>query len=160
MLGRLALLFVVIPLIELAILIQLGQVVGFLPTFSLVILTGVVGAILARAEGFRTFLAFQREVARGRLPGQPLQDALAVLVGGAFLLTPGILTDVAGFALLLPPSRRWIQRRVRGWVLRQVNAGQLNVHLWTPGRPGQDPSQKPMAELDPRNEIRPGEEDA
>lgn len=157
MLGRLALLFVLIPLVELALLIQLGGIVGFWPTLGLVILTGIAGAALARAEGLRTLAAFQRELAGGALPGQALFDGLAILVGGAFLLTPGLLTDVAGFALLLPPSRRLLQKWVRRWLESQIESGQLRVMVWGggfggPGGPGPSPGPG-SRELDPRHEI-------
>jgi UPF0716 protein FxsA len=122
-LARLALLFVIIPVLELVLLVELGQIVGLLPTLALVIFTGLTGAALARAEGFRVFWAFQRELASGRLPGQALQDGIAVLVGGAFLLTPGILTDLAGFALLLPLSRRWIKTPDGRMLVRRNRAG-------------------------------------
>lgn len=152
MLARLALLFVVVPLVELALLIQLGQWVGFWPTLGLVVATGVAGAALARAEGLRTLTEFRRETAEGRLPGQAILDGLAVLVGGAFLLTPGLLTDVAGFTLLLPPTRRWVQRRVRRWAERRIQAGELQFQVWRPGDPAA-PSDAADG-LDPRHEIR------
>lgn len=126
-LGRLALLFVIVPIVELLLLIQLGQVVGMLPTILLVIATGVGGAALARAEGLRVFFEFQRELASGRLPGQALLDGISVLIGGAFLLTPGVLTDFVGFSLLLPFTRRWIQRRVRARLERQIEEGSIRV---------------------------------
>ena len=127
LLGRLALLFVVVPILELVLLIELGKVVGLLPTVGLVVLTGVTGAWLARAEGLRVFLQFQRELASGKLPGQALMDGISVLVGGAFLLTPGVLTDVVGFSLLLPPTRRWIQRRMRARLEREIADGTVRV---------------------------------
>ena len=134
MLGRLALLFVIVPILELILLIEIGQVVGLLPTVALVIFTGVTGAWLARAEGLRVFFQFQRELASGRLPGQSLLDGISVLVGGAFLLTPGVLTDVVGFSLLIPVSRRWIQRRVRTRLERRIADGTIRVV--TMGRAG------------------------
>lgn len=163
MLARLALLFIVIPLLELALLIQLGQWVGFWPTIALVVFTGFLGAAMARAEGLRTLVAFQRETAEGRLPGQAILDGLAVLVGGAFLLTPGLLTDIAGFSLLFPPTRRWLQGAARRWLRRGLESGQVRVQVWTPwadaadGSPfGEGPEEKPgPPELDPRHEIRP-----
>lgn len=126
-LGRLALLFVVVPIIELILLIEIGQLVGLLPTVALVVFTGVTGAWLARAEGLRVFFQFQRELASGRLPGQALLDGISVLIGGAFLLTPGVLTDVVGFSLLLPFTRRWIQGRVRKRLERGVADGTIRV---------------------------------
>lgn len=126
-LGRLALLFVVVPIVELMLLIELGQVIGLLPTLALVMFTGVTGAWLARAEGTRVFFQFQKELALARLPGQPLLDGISVLIGGAFLLTPGVITDVLGFSLLLPYTRRWIQRRVRASLERQIDSGAIRV---------------------------------
>lgn len=127
LLGRLALLFVIVPIIELVLLIELGQLVGLLPTLALVVFTGVTGAWLARAEGLRVFFQFQRELASGRLPGQAMLDGISVLVGGAFLLTPGVLTDVVGFSLLLPFTRRWIQGRARKRLERRIADGTIRV---------------------------------
>jgi UPF0716 protein FxsA len=154
-LARLALLFVIIPVLELILLVELGQMVGLMPTLALVVLTGVAGAALARAEGMRVFWAFQKEVASGRLPGQALQDGIAVLVGGAFLLTPGILTDLAGFSLLLPPTRRWVQRRVRRALERRIQEGTVQFMVAGPGLWGRptDPGPAPGG-LDPSKEIR------
>ncbi len=126
-LGRMALLFVVVPVLELVLLIQLGQVVGLWPTLALVLLTGAGGAVLARLEGMRVLFQFRRELAAGRIPGQAVLDGISVLVGGAFLLTPGVLTDLAGFALLFPISRRWIQRRVRRRLERGIAEGTIRV---------------------------------
>jgi UPF0716 protein FxsA len=127
LLGRLALLFVIVPIVELMLLIQLGQVVGLAPTLLLVIATGLTGAWMARAEGVRVFFRFQKELASGRLPGQALLDGLSVLVGGAFLLTPGVLTDIFGFSLLFPLTRRWIQRRARAALERRIRDGRVQV---------------------------------
>lgn len=126
-LGRLALLFIVVPVLELVILIRLGQYVGLWPTVALVLGTGFVGAALARLEGMRLFLQFQRELAAGRMPTQAMLDGLSVMVGGAFLLTPGVLTDLAGLALLFPPTRRWIQRRVLKRIERGMAEGTIRV---------------------------------
>ena len=163
-LGRLALLFVIVPIVELVLLVQLGQVVGLWPTLGLVLLTGVTGAALARLEGLRVLFQFRRELASGRIPGQALLDGACVLVGGAFLLTPGILTDLAGFALLLPFSRRWIQRRVRGRLERGLAAGTIRVVTmgpsgfgrWGPGPPAADRREQEEAAargLDPSKGI-------
>jgi UPF0716 protein FxsA len=127
LLGRLALLFVIVPILELVLLIELGQAVGLLPTLALVLFTGVTGAWLARAEGLRVLFEFQRELGSGRLPGQAMLDGISVLVGGALLLTPGVLTDVVGFSLLFPPTRRWMQRRVRARLEGQIRDGTIRV---------------------------------
>lgn len=126
-LGRLALLFVIVPIVELMLLIELGQRVGLMPTLLLVAATGIGGAALARAEGLRVLFSFQKELASGRLPGQAMLDGASVLIGGAFLLTPGVLTDFVGFSLLFPLTRRWIQRRVRKRMEKQVAEGTIRV---------------------------------
>jgi len=110
LLVRLFLLFTLVPLIELALLFWIAQHTGWLFTLSLVIVTGVVGASLARHEGLRCWLEVHRQLAEGKLPAAPLLDALMILVAGAVLITPGVLTDLAGFALLVPPIRRQVRR--------------------------------------------------
>lgn len=130
MFTRLALLFVVVPLVELALLIQVGQWAGLLPTVLLVLGTGIAGAALARREGLRTLASIQESLAAGQLPGTALMDGAAILFGGALLLTPGILTDVVGFSLLAPPTRRWFSRRLRGWFERQLASGTVT---WSVG---------------------------
>lgn len=127
MLGRLALLFVLVPLVELALLVQVGRWTGVWTTVGLVFLTGLLGAGLARAEGLRTLWAFRRDVEEGKLPGQAIQDGLSILVGGALLLTPGFLTDVVGFSLLLPFTRRWLQERARRSLRRMIEDGSVRV---------------------------------
>ncbi len=126
-LSRLALLFVAIPLLELFLLIRLGGAIGLMPTLALCVLTGVAGAWLARREGLRALFSFQERLTRGGVPGRALMDGLCILLGGALLLTPGLLTDVVGFSLLLPPSRRWIQDRMKRRIERQLANGTIRV---------------------------------
>lgn len=167
MFGRLALLFVVVPLLELVLLVQMGQWVGLWPTLLLVFGTGVVGAALARSQGLRTLAAVQSEMAQGRLPGGALLDGLAVLVGGAFLLTPGLLTDVAGFTLLIPTTRRLVRRALVRRLEKMQADGTLRVGFVAPMGFGASPfgQQSPTqasrddataraAGLDPSNEVR------
>jgi len=160
MLARLALLFVLVPILELAILVQLGRVMGLWPTLGLVLVTGVLGAVLTRAAGLRAYLSVQQELAGGRLPTKSLLDGLSILVGGAFLLTPGLLTDVVGFSLLFSPTRRWIQGRVGRWLEKQVRSGQMQVGFMGAERWDFRSDRSPGTRgLDPRNEIRPRAED-
>jgi UPF0716 protein FxsA len=135
-LGRLALLFVIVPLLELALLIQMGQLVGFWPTIALVVFTGLTGAWLARMQGLRTILKMRASLARGRLPGEAIMDGMAVLAGGALLLTPGILTDLVGFGLLIPGTRRVIQKSILARLERRIEEGAIQVavqggEIWT-----------------------------
>lgn len=132
--GTLALMFILVPILELVILIQLGQFIGLWPTVAIVLLTGFVGATLARLEGMRVLLQFQGELAAGRLPTQAMLDGISVMLGGVLLLTPGFLTDVVGLALLFPPTRRGIQWWVRKRLEKGVAQGQ--IHVMTMGQHG------------------------
>ena len=127
LLGRLFLLFVGVPLLELFILVQVGQVVGVLPTIGLVVLTGVAGAALARLEGLRTLLKLRSELAGGRLPSGALLDGAAILFGGALLLTPGIVTDLVGFSFLLPPTRKVLLKRIRKGLEGHLESGAIRI---------------------------------
>jgi UPF0716 protein FxsA len=155
MLARLALLFILLPMLDLYLLIQLGGSIGFWPTLALVLATGAVGAGLARSEGLRVFVAAQKELAAGRLPEGALLDGLAILAGALLLLTPGFLTDVIGLFLLLPPTRGLIKGWARRWLEKQIRAGAIKVATVTPQgwsmRTGQQIGDQP---LDPKNEIR------
>jgi len=123
MLLRLFLLFTLVPLVELALLIQIGGLIGLGPTLGLVLVTGAAGAWLARREGLRSWLAVQRELGAGRVPGEALVHGMIILLAGALLVTPGVLTDAAGFALLARPIRRRLIARLRERFTRQLETG-------------------------------------
>ncbi len=110
MFFRLLLLFTVVPLVELGLLIQLGRVIGLVPTIAIVLSTGFAGAALARWQGLATIRRVQTDMAAGRVPAEALVDGLLILVAGALLLTPGLLTDAVGFLLLIPPTRAAVRR--------------------------------------------------
>ncbi|MDY0167102.1 MAG: FxsA family protein [Thermoguttaceae bacterium] len=119
MLLRLLLLFTVVPLVELVLLLVLADHTGWEFALALVLATGIAGAALARWQGLRCLRRFHEQTAAGRIPTDPLMDGLMILVAAALLVTPGVLTDLAGFALLLPPVRSVLKRRVRRhWELR------------------------------------------
>ena len=111
MLGRLILLFLLTPAVELALLIQVDQVIGFWPTVGLIIITGIVGSHLARREGLSTWQRLNR------------------LVAGALLINPGILTDVFGFLGLVPFSRAYLRRFVMRWFQRKMEQGTMQVQF-------------------------------
>ncbi|HBO43481.1 MAG TPA: hypothetical protein DD670_06035 [Planctomycetaceae bacterium] len=114
MLLRLLLLFTIVPLVELSILIWIGERIGLPATIALVIVTGIIGASLARREGLRCWITVQRRIAQGELPADSLLDGLLILVAGLVLITPGVLTDLLGFALLIRPVRRMFRRWLAG----------------------------------------------
>lgn len=127
MLFRLLLLFVLIPLIELALLIQLGSWIGFWPTIALVVVTGTLGALLAKSQGMRVLRQIQVELSVGQVPTSRLLDGLMILIGGIVLLTPGLLSDVAGLLLLLPVTRNKLKGVVRRRFEGMVRSGQVSV---------------------------------
>ncbi len=133
--GRLALLFLGVPVLELLLLIQMGRWVGVWPTVALVLVTGFAGATLARLEGLRVLIQIQAALARGQLPGRALLDGLAVLLGGALLLTPGILTDLVGLSFLFPLTRGFLLGRIRRSLERHLREGAVRVTYFA-GFPG------------------------
>jgi UPF0716 protein FxsA len=109
---RLLLLFTLVPLLELFILVKLGSVIGVGATVLIVIATGVLGASLARWQGLGVLRRLTQDLERGRLPADALLDGLLIFIAGAVLLTPGLITDVLGFLLLLPAGRAVVKKTV------------------------------------------------
>jgi len=113
-------LFVGIPLAEIALFVTIGGQIGVLPTIAIVILTAIAGAWLVRLQGLETLNRARADIDRNVMPTGAMSEGLAILVAGAFLLTPGFLTDTIGFALLIPPARRSIIRWIGGWLAARV----------------------------------------
>lgn len=126
--GRLFLLFTVVPLAELYLLIAIGRILGPVPTIGLVLVTGALGAWFARLEGARVIHRWQEAMARQQLPKDGVIDGLLIFIGGLMLITPGILTDIAGLSMVMPPTRRVIARMVRAWFERQIATGRVQVY--------------------------------
>ena len=112
MLIKLILLFTIVPFIELTLLIEIGSHIGTLNTIIIVIVTGIIGAFMARIAGLTVFLKIQENLREGIFPRDELFDGVLILISGAFLLTPGLLTDALGFFLLIPFGRLV----VKGWL--------------------------------------------
>ncbi len=110
MFPQLLLLFIGVPLIEVLILIKLGSLFGFWPTIILVIGTGILGAYLAKLYGLTIWYKIQQDLNAGLMPADKLIDGLLILIGGIVLLTPGLLTDILGFMLLIPITRSYFKR--------------------------------------------------
>lgn len=123
MLARLFLLFTIVPFIELFLLMQVGDLVGFWPTVAMILLTGITGAWLAKREGLRVLREYQQALAEMRMPEEGLTSALLVLVGGALMVAPGVLTDVTGILLMIPPVRRVVARWVEAYVKKHFLGG-------------------------------------
>ncbi len=129
MLFRLFLLFTLIPLIELYLLITVGSYLGAGLTILVVLGTGMAGAYLARLEGWRTWQKIQSELQNGAAPANELIDGVLILAAGLLLITPGILTDVVGFSLLLPPTRAALQVALRRALEKRVQSTDIEVHF-------------------------------
>jgi UPF0716 protein FxsA len=109
---RLLLLFTVVPALELFLLLQLGAWLGAWQTFLLVVVTGTVGAWLAKREGLGVLRQLSVEIQQGIPPGERLAEGLLVFAGGLLLVTPGVITDLTGVLFIFPPTRRWLAPRL------------------------------------------------
>lgn len=109
MLPLLLILFIVLPIAELWLIIQIGGAIGILPTLALLIVDSLVGAALARSQSRVAWQRFNLALAEGRVPGREVFDGAMIIVGGALLLTPGFLTDVFGLIFLIPPTRALVR---------------------------------------------------
>lgn len=127
--GRLLLLFVALPAVELALLIEIGSRFGTLHTLALIAITGVVGAALARGQGLHLVRQIQQEVAEGRLPAGSLVDGVMILIAGALLVTPGILTDAFGFLCLVPAFRNAAKRALLRRLEKAVRENRVHLSL-------------------------------
>ena len=124
---RLLLLFTIVPLVELFLLVKLGTVVGVGPTIALVIFTGVLGAWLARQQGLEVLRRVNEDLSQGRMPTEALMDGVLILIAGAVLLTPGLLTDALGFVLLIPRTRAAVRKIVAARFARRQNKGEPEI---------------------------------
>ena len=128
-LHLLLLLFIAVPLVEIWLLLQVGGVIGAVPTIGLVVLTAAVGAVLVRAQGFSTIQEVRRSLDAGEVPAVAIVEGIFLLVAGALLLTPGFVTDTIGFGCLVPPLRRAvILRFIEMRVIRSHHAAEPGPH--------------------------------
>ena len=151
MLLVLFLVFVVTPIVELAVIVQVAGSTGVMNTIGLLVLVSLVGAWLVRREGLGILRRAQAELAEGRMPGRELVDGLLVLLAGALMLTPGFVTDAVGLALLLPPVRAVLRMVATRRLSRSVDTGRTR---WTFGMRSGDggfttgPADGPILDVD------------
>ena len=126
---RLLLLFVALPAVELALLIELGSRFGTLHTIGLIIATGFLGAALARRQGLGVLSKIREDTAEGRLPADSIADGVMILVASALLVTPGVLTDAFGFLCLVPGFRDLMKRAIVRRIRRAVEDGRLQTSV-------------------------------
>lgn len=128
-LSYLIALFIGLPIVELALLFELHGLVGFVPTVLIVLVTGVVGAALVRRQGLAILLQIQHEMSVGNIPAPQMMDGVMVLIAGALLVTPGLITDITGFLLLVPFSRQYIRTWLKQKLEEKVRSGYIQVHV-------------------------------
>jgi UPF0716 protein FxsA len=138
-------LFIVVPIAELYVIIQVGQAIGIWPTLILLLADALLGSFLLKHQGQGAWRRFNEALAQRRFPGKEVVDGLLIVVGGTLLLTPGFLTDIVGLFLLIPPTRA-ITRRI----LRRVTIGRFMV-VGMPGAGSFGGSGRPDAERPPRD---------
>jgi len=122
-------LFIGLPVVELALLFKVHEYVGLGPTILLVLLTGITGAALVRRQGIAILFRIQRELEAGKLPAPQMIDGIMILVAGALLVTPGLITDTVGFALLVPFVREYIRGWLRKKLEQKVRSSYIQVHI-------------------------------
>jgi UPF0716 protein FxsA len=136
MLPLLLIIFVLVPIAELAVIIQVGQEIGVWWTIAILVLDSVLGSLLMRSQGRIAWRRFNETLQAGRPPAREVLDGVLVIFGGAFLLTPGFITDIFGAIFLIPPTRAIVRRMlVRRFSERMVVAAQTRAGSWTT-RPG------------------------
>ena len=151
MLYYLILLLTVVPIVELVILLQVhhaiasqwGGGIGLLVTLGTIAVTGIAGAILARHQGMGVLRELRQRMRQGELPGQALVDGVLILIGASLLLTPGFLTDLVGFSLLVPVIRARYRRMLLRWLRRKIQRGDVPATIVTSAFRKND-SEKPL----------------
>ncbi len=156
MFGRLLLLFLLVPAAEIALLIAIGDRLGFGPTLGIVLLTAVAGSWLARREGRGAWRRVQERLAQGAAPGPEIVDGLVVLVSATLLVAPGFLTDLAGLLGLFPPTRALVRRALVRSFERRVASGAIRVApLGAPMGPMRPPTAAAVEDAEVIDDGRP-----
>lgn len=145
-------LFIVMPFVEIALLIQLGDVLGFWRTIGIVVVTAIIGAYVLQAQGAATLRRISQSMTSGEPPVKPVVDGFFLAISGAFLLTPGVVTDAIGLLLLVPPVRHAIARWGFGRIMK---SGQFTVHTFGTSEPGASPEGPGKTQAGPRPGARP-----
>ena len=130
--SKLLILLIVVPVVELYILIEIGQQIGAFTTIGIIVLTGIIGAYLVKNQGFMILRKIQHDLSQGILPGDSLLQGIIILAGGIFLLTPGFITDIIGFIFLIPISREIVKKYLLIWLKRKIDSGNINIDNFKP----------------------------
>lgn len=139
--ALLVVLFIVVPIVELWLIIEIGGLIGVLPTIALLLADALLGSLLLRHQGRGAWRRFNEALAERRFPGREVADGLMIAVGGTLLLTPGFITDVFGLFLLIPPTRAIARRLLRRYASRRFVVVGTGVPGSTP--PHHDQARRP-----------------
>jgi UPF0716 protein FxsA len=147
--GILVVLFIVVPIVELWVIIEVGSLIGVWPTIALLLADAVLGSLLLRHQGRGAWRRFNAAIAERRFPGREVADGVLIAVGGTLLLTPGFVTDIFGAILLIPPTRAIVRRLLRGIAARRFvivggpGTGPRPGPGWYGDPPAEGPSRRP-----------------
>lgn len=130
MLFKLFLVFAIVPVVELSVLIYVGSHIGTLNTIAIILLTAVVGAYMVRLEGLGVVYRIQGNLSEGVFPAEELINGAMILVAGALLLTPGFFTDLAGFLMVFPATRKIIKPAIKKYFSKRIS--QISIHMGPP----------------------------
>jgi len=120
---KLLMLFIIVPIVELYVLIEIGRKIGTWSTIGIIILTGILGAYLVKRQGFLILRKIQNDLNEGVLPGDSLVQGAIILAGGILLITPGFITDTIGFIFLIPAGRRLVKNYLLHWLKGKIREG-------------------------------------
>ena len=124
-LNQLLIIFIILPILELAVLLRLDNAIGLFQTIILIFLTGIIGAWLVRQQGINILFRIKKEINNGNIPAKEMIDGVMLLIAGAVLITPGLITDTFGFLLLIPYTRNFIRKWIRNRIEKYVNSGYI-----------------------------------
>ena len=150
MLPVLLLLFIAVPIIELAAILQVGSWIGFWPTIGLLILDSILGSLLMRSQGRAAWRRFNAALREGRAPAREVADGVLIIFGGALLLTPGFLTDIFGLLFLLPPTRAVIRRLFLRQAMRRITVTMAGPRMPRNGSGREDDVEGTAVDVDAR----------
>ena len=126
---KLLIIFTTVPLIELALLIKVGEILGVIPTIIIVALTGIIGVTLAKNQGYQVIKKIKSNIELGKLPADDLIGGVLILIGGTMLLTPGIITDITGFSLIIPGSRNLFIKIVKQKIKNHIENNRRGIDV-------------------------------
>ncbi|MET1180141.1 FxsA family protein [Peribacillus simplex] len=118
---------IAMPVVEIIVLLLSGNLIGFWPTLFLIVATGLIGAYLAKRQGMETWKKAQEQIRYGMMPGNEIIDGICIFIGAALLLSPGLISDIMGLILVLPPTRKLLKPIVIRFIMNRMNKGKVTI---------------------------------